>query len=566
MNALLAIDRLRVHLGATRVLDEVSFDLGAGEVLGLVGESGSGKSMTALSVIGLLPEQARAEGSIRLDGDELLTKTEAQRCVLRGRDIGLVFQEPMTALNPLMTIGAQVLETVRLHRGVSRDKAAAIAHTALARVGLPAQVLPHERYPHELSGGQRQRVAIAIAIVLAPKLLIADEPTTALDPTIQAQILALLVALAREDGAGLVLITHDLALVGRYCDRVVVLKDGQVVEQGSTATVIGAPTHAYTQRLLADSAYAAKPAPRDLAQAPWALEVTDLVREYAQPRRHWFAPRPRVRALDGVTLQLRAGERVGLVGESGSGKSTLLRTIVALDAAQGGSVRLHGEPFAPVRGADLRRQRRRIQVVFQDPFGSFDPHWRVERVIAEPFHLLDDPPDAATRRRKVEAVLECVGLRAADADKFPHEFSGGQRQRIAIARALIIEPEIIVFDEAVSALDVTVRAQVLDLLGTIARQRTLAYLFVSHDLAVVGAVTDRVYVLQAGRIVEHGPTADVFGAPRHPYTAQLLAAMPRRLGAGSVAGADPGPDLDANPGADHEAPRSSSIAPAPSVD
>lgn len=527
MPPLLEIDRLRVSLADTRVLDGVSFDVAAGEVVGLVGESGSGKSMTALAIIGLLPDHAQVSGAIRLDGDDLTAKTEAQRCVLRGRDIGLVFQEPMTALNPLMSIGAQVTETVRLHRGVSHDKAAAIAHTALARVGLPADQVAHERYPHELSGGQRQRVAIAIAIVLAPKLIIADEPTTALDLTTQAQILALLVALAREDGAGLVLITHDLAVVSEYSDRIVVLKDGAVVEQGSTRAVLAAPREAYTRRLLADSTYVAKYPARDVAQAPIALEVAGVVREYLRPRRRLFAARQTLRAVDEVSLLLRAGERVGLVGESGCGKSTLLRTILALDAPQAGAIRLHGAPFSQARGEVLRQQRRRIQVVFQDPFGSFDPHWLVERVVAEPFHLLDAVPDARTRRRKVEEVLACVGLRASDADKYPHEFSGGQRQRIAIARALITEPEIIAFDEAVSALDVTVRAQILDLLGEIAQQRSLAYLFVSHDLAVVRAVTDRVYVMQAGRIVEQGATEQVFATPAHAYTAQLLAAMPR---------------------------------------
>ena len=522
--SLLDIRDLRVSIGGAAILKSLSLTLAGGEILGLVGESGSGKSLTALSVMGLLPPQASRTGSVRLAGAELTTKSETELCALRGREMGMIFQEPMSALNPLLSIGQQVAETVRVHRRASRQEAEQIARHTLDRVGLPAERFPLGLYPHELSGGQRQRVAIAIAIALTPRLLIADEPTTALDVTTQAQILALLQRLVREDGIGLVLVTHDLAVVAQVADRVAVMKDGEIVEQGRIGKLFHSPRHPFLSTLLHDAAHRPVRMPHPDAAASPILEVEGVVRDYPPSGRSHRRGGEAFRAVDGVSLFIRPGENVGLVGESGCGKSTLLRTILGLEAAQAGDIRVYGVSLGRAQGAALRQLRRQIQVVFQDPWGSFDPRWRVERVVGESFHLLEVAPAARQRRRQVEEVLERVGLSPSDADRYPHEFSGGQRQRIAIARALITEPSILVLDEAVSALDVSIRAQILDLLAGLSQG--LSCLFVSHDLAVVQAITDRVYIMHDGRIVESGATEAVFNSPQHPYTAGLAAAAP----------------------------------------
>ena len=521
--SLLAVRDLSVSIGGLPVLDRVALDLAPGEALGVIGESGSGKSMTALAIMGLLPEGARATGRIDLDGDDLLARSEAAMCAVRGRDVGMIFQEPMTALNPLQTIGDQVAETVRVHGRVSRAAARDVARAALDRVEMPADRFPLSRYPHELSGGQRQRVGIAMAIALRPKLLIADEPTTALDVTTQAAILALLRRLVDEDGMGLLMITHDLAVVAGLADRLAIMTKGQVVEAGPTAEVLRTMRHPYTRALFAASAHQPARLPR-LARAP-LLEVRDLRRDYAGGRRGLFGREPPFAAVRGVSFTVHAGESLGLVGESGCGKSTLTRAILGLDPIQGGAVTLDGEAVRAGQRMPAAL-RARMQVVFQDPYGSFNPRWRVRRLIAEPFHLLTDPPRGAERDRAVAEALAAVGLGPGDADRFPHEFSGGQRQRLAIARALIIRPKLIVLDEAVSALDVSIRAQILDLLADLSHRLGLSYLFISHDLHVVRAITDRVMVMKAGEIVETGPTSRVFEAPQHPYTRELLAATP----------------------------------------
>ncbi len=523
--ALLDVESLALTLEGRPLLKGISLSVARGEVLGLVGESGSGKSLTALSILGLPPAGATLTGAVRLDGVDLLGLGEAGMQAVRGRDIGMVFQEPMTALNPVLSIGDQVAETVRLHRRVSRAEARRAAANTLARVGLPAEQFPLGRYPHELSGGQRQRVAIAIAVALAPKLILADEPTTALDVTTQAQILKLLIQLSREDGAGLILVSHDLALIAQTADRVVVMQSGEIVEQGETGAFFRTLAHPYSRALAAAVAPRIR-APRPPVSAPPVLEAREVVRDYPGRRTSLFRPAPAHRAVDKVSLSLAPGENLGLVGESGCGKTTLARAILGLDPASGGQVRLGGEAFSDAAPADRRRLRRGIQAVFQDPFGSFDPRWRVADIVAEPFALFDAPPEGRERRRRVEAMLDQVGLSPADADRLPHQFSGGQRQRIAIARALITEPSVVVLDEATSALDVTVRAQVLALLESLSERLGVSYLFVSHDLAVVRAITDRVMVMRAGQIVEAGRTAEVFAAPKHPYTAQLIAASP----------------------------------------
>jgi peptide/nickel transport system ATP-binding protein len=516
---MIALDRLSLAIHDTPILRDVSLDIAEGEIFGLVGESGSGKSMTALALMGLLPQGARTTGAVRLDGTDLLSLTERQLCGLRGKKIGMIFQEPMTALNPVQTIGDQVAETLTIHGQAGRAEALGIARDRLDRVGLSRIAL--DRYPHELSGGQRQRVCIAAAIALHPRLLIADEPTTALDVTTQAQILDLLKGLVAEDGLSLFLITHDLAVVADMADRIAVMQAGEIVETGPTTTVLAQRRHPYTRALFAASSHTpsrhAQPAPEPL------LEVENVLRSYPGPRQG-FRRAPPVAAVRGVSFTLNKGESLGLVGESGCGKSTLTRAILGLDPVQGGDIRLFGKSIVPQMPQSLRAG---IQVVFQDPYGSFNPRWRVERLVAEPFHLLPDAPRGADRRARVAEALGAVHLSPEDMDKYPHEFSGGQRQRIAIARALITRPRILVLDEAVSALDVSVRARILDLLAELQGAFGLSYLFISHDLTVVRAITDRVLVMQAGEIVENGPTAAVFDAPSHPYTRQLLAAAPR---------------------------------------
>ena len=516
--SLLDIHALDVAIHGTPVLSDVSLSIGAGEIVALTGESGSGKSMTALATMGLLPDGAEARGAVMLDGTDLLTLPEAQLCAHRGQSMGMVFQEPMTALNPVQSIGAQVAETIRIHTGATRAEAKTRAAEVLTRVGLPPDRFPLYSYPHALSGGQRQRIGIAMAIALRPKLLIADEPTTALDVTTQAQILDLLRGLVQDFDMGLMMITHDLAVVSRFADRIAVMQRGRIVEQGPTSEVFARRHHPYTRSLFAASRHRA-----DLGPArPGAplLAVENVRRDYPLPRTRLFAPRRHHSALDGVSFDIRRGERIGLVGESGSGKSTLTRAILGLEPVQAGRITLEATPVGPAT-------TRRMQVVFQDPYASFNPRHRVARLVAEPFHARADAPRGAARARAVTEALTSVGLEPEAAERYIHAFSGGQRQRIAIARALITRPELVIFDEAVSALDVRVRAQILDLIAGLTRQHGLTYLFISHDLSVVRSVTDRVLVLKDGRIVEEGPTAQVLDAPRHPYTQTLIAAAPR---------------------------------------
>lgn len=520
--SLLSIQSLSVRIGANPILRDISLDIVPGQIVAITGESGSGKSMTALATMQLLPDAAQASGAIVLDGVDLQTQSESQLCKMRGQTVGMVFQEPMTALNPVQTIGDQVMETLQVHGTASKADARKTARAVLNRVGLPEDRFPLSRYPHELSGGQRQRVVIAMAIALRPKLLIADEPTTALDVTTQAQILDLLKGLVEEFGMGLMMITHDLAVVAEMADRIVVMNKGEVVEQGETKTLLRTMQHPYTQSLFEASRHKVDlPAPP--RQAVPILEVLAAVRDYPLPRKGLFAPRLYHRAVDGVSFDIQGGERVGLVGESGCGKSTLTRAILGLEPLQSGEIRAFGHQVGPGMEPALRTG---IQVVFQDPYGSFNPRHKVARLITEPFHQMPRPPTGAERDMAIAEVLTAVGLKPEDAQKYIHQFSGGQRQRIAIARALIIRPELILFDEAVSALDVSVRAQILDLLASLCRTYGLTYLFVSHDLSVVRNVTDRVLVMKAGKIVEEGDTASIFSDPRHPYTQSLIAAAP----------------------------------------
>ena len=520
----LVIEDLSVRLGDTMLVEQASLSIAPRQVFGLAGESGSGKSMTALAVMGLLPDGTRRGGSARLDGDELFTLDEPSMCAVRGRRIGMIFQEPMTALNPVRSIGDQVAETLVLHEGLGRAAARDIAAAQLHRVGLPADRIGIDRYPHELSGGQRQRVMIAQAIARQPALLIADEPTTALDVTTQAGILDLLGDLVSEGDMSLMLITHDLAVLADLSSAIAVMQAGRIVETDETEALFRHHRHAYTARLLAASRHQPDTSPPPPSSAP-LLRVRDLRVGYRQ-RGGLFSRSAVSEAVRGVSLSVDAGESVGLVGESGCGKSTLARAILGLEPVLGGAIDLGaaaitaGEPMTAATRAAM-------QIVFQDPYGSFNPRHRVERLVAEPFHLVPDAPTGASLSRAIEDALAAVGLSAADAGKYIHEFSGGQRQRIAIARALVTRPKLIILDEAVSALDVSIRAQILDLLAGLRRDLGLAYLFISHDLGVVRAITDRVLVMKDGEIVESGETERVLTAPSHAYTATLVAASPQ---------------------------------------
>lgn len=522
--SLFSIEDLSLAIHGTPILKGISLKIAEGEITALTGESGSGKSMTAFATMGLLPKGVTTTGAITFDGENLLSLPEPQMCDLRGREIGMVFQEPMTALNPVQTIGAQVMETILIHKALAPEQAEERAREVLNRVGLPPDRFPLSRYPHELSGGQRQRIVIAMAIALRPRLLIADEPTTALDVTTQAQILDLLKRLVKEDGMALMMITHDLAVVSDMADTLNVMRHGEIVEAGPTSEVLREMRHPYTRQLFEASRHLA-----DLgaakAEAP-LLSVQNVSRDYPLPRSSLFGTRPMFRAVNNVSFEIKRGERVGLVGESGCGKSTLTRAILGLEPTQGGQITLDGDPVWQDGHPNLT-VRRKMQVVFQDPYGSFNPRHRVSRLITEPFHLLPDPPKGAARDKAIAEALTAVGLKPEDADRHIHAFSGGQRQRIAIARALIIKPDLIVFDEAVSALDVRVRAQILDLMADLSRAYGLTYLFISHDLSVVRSITDRVMVMRAGEIVEDRPTAEIFAAPDHPYTRELMNAAPQ---------------------------------------
>ena len=523
--ALLEIEKLNLSIGGVPILRDIDLAVNAGESVGLVGESGSGKSITSLSAMRLLPQSAKLDGSIRFNGCELTQLSEQRMCHMRGRDMAMVFQEPMTALNPVKTIGSQIAESLQFHLKMSRANAETRVLKLLDRVGLdPAKFSP-DRYPHELSGGQRQRVVIAIAIALDPKLLIADEPTTALDVTTQAKILDLLKELAGENKSSLLLITHDLAVVAQMAERVAVMKDGEIVETASTLDFFRNMQHPYSKKLLAASMLKPKAEKTPLEVSKPLMRVDHLVRRYRLPRKSLFGPAQFLDAVNNVSFEIEQGESIGLVGESGCGKSTLARTLLALNRPSDGRVEFLEHDLFGLSKSELRSIRRNMQVVFQDPYGSFNPRHKIGRLISEPLQLLEHI-SSSQRHRLIAAALEDVGLTIDDADRYPHEFSGGQRQRIAIARAIITEPKLIIADEPVSALDVSIREQVLDLLNALAERHGLSYLFISHDLHVVRAVTDRVLVMYRGKIVEQGVTSQVFDNPQHEYTKQLLAATP----------------------------------------
>ncbi|ABX14905.1 ABC transporter ATP-binding protein [Burkholderia multivorans] len=525
---LLSLEHLNVRFGDTVAVDDVTFAIGRGERVALVGESGSGKSVTALSILRLLRD-ADVRGTIRFAGQDLGAKSEREMRALRGADIAMIFQEPMTALNPLYTIGAQIAETIVLHDGVSAAEARKRAIALLARTGIAEPDRRVDSYAHQLSGGQRQRAMIAMALACRPRLLLADEPTTALDVTIRAQIVDLLLELQREEaekrGMAILLITHDLNLVRRFAERVAVMERGRLVESGPVERIFAEPQHPYTQRLLNSRPQRAVAPVMPIA--PVLLDARHVSVQFARKRpglAGWFGTTP-VTAVSDVSVSVRQGETLGIVGESGSGKSTLAMALLGLQKTVDGNIEFQGRALSTYRGREQTALRANMQVVFQDPFSSLSPRHTIERIVGEglELHRPDLTPDA--RRAKSVAVLREVGLDRTVLHRYPHEFSGGQRQRIAIARALVLEPRVLILDEPTSALDVSIQQQVLKLLANLQQKYNLGYVFISHDLEVIGAMAHRVAVMQGGMIVESGDVEQIFARPSHPYTQKLLKAV-----------------------------------------
>jgi len=497
----------------------VGFRVERGETVALVGESGSGKSVTALSTVSLLPGAAEIAGSVRYAGREMIGADEDLLRDIRGNAISFIFQEPMTSLNPLHTLERQIAESLALHQGLRGAAARRRVIELLTKVGIRDPETRLGAYPHQLSGGQRQRVMIAMALANGPDLLIADEPTTALDVTIQAQILGLLADLKRSEGMSLLFITHDLGLVRRIADRVCVMQDGAIVEQGGTADIFGRPAHPYTRRLLgAEPAGAPAPVPAD---APEVVATRDLRVWFPIQRGLLRRTAGHVKAVNAATIDVRAGETLGVVGESGSGKTTLALAILRLISSDG-PIGFMGRNLQGLKSRDLRPARRDMQIVFQDPYGSLSPRMTVEQIVAE--GLAVQGVARAARRPKVADILAEVGLEPAMMDRYPHEFSGGQRQRIAIARAMILRPKLVVLDEPTSALDMTVQVQIVELLRTLQARHGLAYLFISHDLKVVRALSHKVIVMKQGDVVEAGETEALFRNPGSAYTRELMRA------------------------------------------
>ncbi len=529
----LSVEHLAIKAGETSLVKNISFQIQPGEIFALVGESGSGKSLTSLAIMRLLPEALDITGGqIVLNDESLFLLPEVKMQRVRGQQVAMIFQEPMTSLNPVMKVGDQVAEALKVHLKMNRQAARKKVISLFEEVGIPDPEARYDWYPHQLSGGQKQRVMIAMALACEPDLLIADEPTTALDVTIQAQVLELLKRLRDERGLAILFITHDMGVVNEMADRVAVMKQGELVEQADKAHFFANPTHPYTQKLLADAV--PKLTYKPVSEARSLLRISDLKVHFPIKKGIFQRTVGYVKAVDGVNLAINRGETLALVGESGSGKSTIGQAILRLVDATFGEVEFHTESeivdLLPLNERHMKPFRKRVQVIFQDPFSALNPRMQIRDIIREGMNTLKvGPKTPAEQDARIDELLEQVGLLPEHKFRYPHEFSGGQRQRIGIARALAVEPELIICDEPTSALDVSVRAQVLELLNRLQQQYHMSYLFITHDLSIIPAIAHQVAVMKEGQIVEQGPVEDIMLNPQHDYTRKLLDSAPELI-------------------------------------